>query len=327
MARNGFTLIELLVVIAIIALLATLLAPSVSNIMALGRASLCGNNLSRLGEAFVQAQKDPQGKPGNRRMYPPPMIWPSTPKDTVGELGIYKCPEKDLPTGGTGSLGNMEYSIDAGKFPMDTVGQGKWYKSRRGSCSQGTYTEYLMQDDPGWGGQYAMMNFNGWLDTDAVIRVYDSGYIFAFSNIPSETADSVPSWAGASGIGYPNRINTCGNKNDVLINGEGAFDGDPRPQGNRGKMYKLPYWEDGITNYAISSNANQYSGRSTGSAVLVDYDEGTIVDVNNPVQAENILLKSARHLGRVNYLTADGSVSTETPLAISPRLRPELWQP
>ncbi len=208
----------------------------------------------------------------------------------------------------------------------DTVGQGKWYKSRRGSCSQGTYIEYIMQDDPGWGGQYAMMDFNGWLDTDAVIRIYDSGHIFVFSDIPSETADAVPSWSGASGIGYPNRINTCGNKNDILINGEGAFDGDPRPQSHRGQMFKLPYWEDAITNYAISSNANQYSGESTGSAVLVDYDEGTIVDIDNPVQAEKILLKSARHLGKVNCLTTGGSVERQTPLAISPRLQPDLWE-
>jgi len=332
MARKGFTLIELLVVLAIIALLATLLGPSLSNIMAMGRSSVCGNNLARLGEAFVLAQQegsegDMMAGMGRGQLYPRPMAWPSIPKHAVSELEIYKCPEKDLPEdGGTGDLAKMEYSIHAGKFPMDTVGNGKWYKSRRGSCAEGTYTEYIMQDDPGFGGQYAMMDFNGWLDTDGVIRVYDSGYIFAFSNIPVETADSVPSWAGAGGIGYPNRINTCGNKNDILINGEGAFDGNPRPQANRGKMFKLPFWEDQITNYGISSNAHLYTS-GTGSAVLVDYNEGTIVDVDNPVQAERQLVESARHLGKVNYLTAGGSVNSETPLAISPRLLPELWQP
>ena len=56
MRRKGFTLIELLVVIAIIALLVSILLPSLNRARELAKRAMCGTNLSGIGKAFALYQ-------------------------------------------------------------------------------------------------------------------------------------------------------------------------------------------------------------------------------------------------------------------------------
>ncbi len=56
--QRNFTLIEMLVVIAIIGILASMLAPSLSNSLALAKNIECTNNLSKMGVAWYQYSED-----------------------------------------------------------------------------------------------------------------------------------------------------------------------------------------------------------------------------------------------------------------------------
>lgn len=66
---QGFTVIELLVVIAIIALLATLLFPSLARAKDLAKSTSCKNNLRQLGIALNLYTLDHERFPGNGAIY------------------------------------------------------------------------------------------------------------------------------------------------------------------------------------------------------------------------------------------------------------------
>ena len=72
--KKGFTLIELLVVIAIIALLVSILLPSLNRARELAKRAICKTNLNGLGKAFVMFAHENDDN------------WPSTGVNTDGTL-------------------------------------------------------------------------------------------------------------------------------------------------------------------------------------------------------------------------------------------------
>jgi len=338
MKRRAFTLIELLVVVALIALLAVLMAPAFNNIVRQYYDTQCRNNLKRIGDAFVMSTQS--GKmtksgavpavqtPGSKGLFPTAMLWPAVPANVVAEddILLFQCPEDEVKQASVqGSLKSVEYESPYGYYPLDTIGEGNCYKSRRGRNSKGPYTDYMMQDDEGTGGQYAMMHFDGWVDSDGMARIYDYGEIYVFSNLPADTQGSNPPWLASHGPGWPDRINTCGNTNKIRYMGEPSLNGDGRMQSARGQSYTLANWGEKITNYGMNTSAYRYDSGG-GCLVLVDYQE-SMADPSSPNATEKLLIQSARHFGRVNYLLSDGSVKTDTPMAVSPRFNLGLWRP
>ncbi len=92
--HSGFTLIELLVVVAIIALLISILLPSLSKARAQARSTLCGSRISQLCQALLLYANDYDGGlPFVGRgwenaidTWQDPMIWPKTSGNTMTVL-------------------------------------------------------------------------------------------------------------------------------------------------------------------------------------------------------------------------------------------------
>ncbi len=331
---SGFTLTELMVVLAIVTLLMVMLLPTMSRVHALTRSSLCKGNLRRLGDAFAaaygQAQIDGTAGKGSStegRLYPKPMSWPAVPRNVVDDAIIYHCPEGEMDEGARGKTGGealedmfdlLEYVCPYGNFPMSQLeGLSSFYLARTDSDEKGAYTDFMLQDDEG-NGQLGQMDFYSWYDTDGFCRVYHSGEIHVFDRVPDM-------YGQAGGPGFPDRVNTCPDINIIHWRGEPAFGNEGRLRNHRGQTFKLDDWNPGYTNYGISSYSNRYT-LGAEDIVLVDYEE-LIVEVDTPVEAEAMLLNSARHLGKVNYLRADGAVKSAWPMEVSPRLRADLWMP
>ena len=345
MKRKAFTMVELMVVIAIIALLVAILLPSMSSVGSVTRATICRNNLNKLGQAFTIASGGRAvsggggagfGTAGVLFPYPEAMLWPGVPKEAVADTVIFKCPEEPGKDSG-GNVQDMfallEYRNEIGSFKMNNIGGRAFlYISRTGTDAvNGPYTEFLLEDDAGNYAQFDSLSFTGWWDTDGYVRIYHSGYCWLPASMPEEEKYRYP---GAGGAGYPNSLNSCGNMNQIWFRGKPAYGTDGQTNTNRGQKglpgYKLADWSVWKTNYGISSVAYQYA-YGAKALLLVDYPE-LIVDLEAPLAVDSKLsggigVGGARHLGKVNGLSADGSVTANMPLNISPRLRPEAWAP
>ena len=145
MRRKAFTLTELMVVVAVIALLLAVVMPSMTSVLAMGRATICRNNLHNLAAAFVASAhaRNPAGDAGTTsddvaRIYPEPMRWPGIPSDAVPEAAMYRCPDDMLKRSLADCLKKLEYRCPYGYYPMDTMegygpsGGSLWYLARRG---------------------------------------------------------------------------------------------------------------------------------------------------------------------------------------------------
>ena len=104
MARNAFTLIELLVVIAIIAILASMLLPSLAKAKESGKRIACVNDLRQLGLSMQMYADDNEGYHPPRTINLPGGSWPSTLLDYYKEPKVLICPTDTKPLSNTGAL-------------------------------------------------------------------------------------------------------------------------------------------------------------------------------------------------------------------------------
>ena len=101
MRRQGFTLIELLVVIAIIALLVSILVPSLSQAKELAKAALCKSNLRGIGTALALYGQENDGWWPNSvwKKYMEDSDWTGGSVQGFGVLGAYVGDEAFLGWG------------------------------------------------------------------------------------------------------------------------------------------------------------------------------------------------------------------------------------
>jgi prepilin-type N-terminal cleavage/methylation domain-containing protein/prepilin-type processing-associated H-X9-DG protein len=339
MERRAFTLIELLMVIAVIALLAAILYPSMSAAGQTARTVLCQNNLRSIGQAFSlrRSSNTLASTPNQKSDYPEPQAWPGVPMDVLEEQGIYICPEDDgTQVSGTENLVKLNFENEHGIFPLTlTAGHAPYMHARRSSNDQGEYTEWHLQDDDAADGGFGnspsgKVKWHGWYDIDGFVRMYDNGNLYIMTDL-EDTPDFEGGFVYGCGMDHnqPNcydNLNTCGNLNAIMWEDDYMWGSDGRTRNARGQTFPLPNWSSAATSYGINSYAYKYAKGKR--IVLVDYEASdTVVWLEDNVESESNLLNSGRHLGRVNCLMSDGRVEISEPLAISPRLQPEKWDP
>ena len=123
--QKAFTLIELLVVITIVAILMSILIPTLKTIREQGKRVVCLSNLAQLAKGWTLYSEDNDGKlvePWSHTFHPPPYCWVYSPNPDdpeteqieaikagllfkyIDTVRLYKCP--------TGQIGELvTYSI------------------------------------------------------------------------------------------------------------------------------------------------------------------------------------------------------------------------
>jgi prepilin-type N-terminal cleavage/methylation domain-containing protein len=94
---RGFTLIELLVVVSIIALLISILLPSLSKARERARAAACAANLQQIGIALTTYVQENHHYPGHHCVSPATwIVWPPRLRRLMsGQINAFFCPENE----------------------------------------------------------------------------------------------------------------------------------------------------------------------------------------------------------------------------------------
>lgn len=122
--RAGFTLIELLVVIAIIAILASLLLPTLGRAKETAKRISCENKIRQLGVALRIYVDENEG------FYPPRANknrWPNLLRDKYSDLDVLICPN-DVPFGSPLTYTNEPSTADASPRSYIINGWNDYFK-------------------------------------------------------------------------------------------------------------------------------------------------------------------------------------------------------
>jgi prepilin-type N-terminal cleavage/methylation domain-containing protein/prepilin-type processing-associated H-X9-DG protein len=308
MRRNAFTLVELLVVVAIIALLVSILVPTLSEAQRLAKIVKCQSHLKQLCNALEDASWRPgdTGKTTYQR-YPDPAKWPVIPYSTEPTDAIYFCPEDTSSNWGNSVMG-LVYQSGMAPNPNIPWANGKSCKVRRGTDSEGPYTEFVFEENPSypvefWDETSRYPGTPDYSDNDGRFRVYDR----------KEGARKVK-------LMYY----TCSYTNKIYYFGELIW----YPLKNY--VGKEMYINDMYTSYGMNSTVGRVEV-APDTIVLLDYPEQIAlysdVATDKTQMATYLDEASRRHRGRINVLYADNSVRSVGPTSLNPTINPDPWTP
>ena len=303
MKRPAFTLIELLVVVSVIALLVTILVPSVTVALSMARSALCRHNLHQLADAFHAhaAATASRRDDGLSRPLHQPESWPNIPMSTVTEKQIYICPEEPIASGDL-----TQYCIHSNYDGTSFNGLGLDIRFDDGEdCCKvlnetDEYIEYGFDD--------GRINDLDYGTIDITIRVTKSPPI-----IGTYMSDRYRGYNGSDGVGVLS----------LHCNGQvvpGWEDFRNVPQGATFNIGGAP------SNYGMNARAGRVD-LSPDTIVLLDYPR---LLANDGEDMTNALAKAAkRHRGTINVLLADGSVRGLLAVQLDPGIgeNAERWSP
>ena len=194
------------------------------------------------------------------------------------------------------------------RFPVSCPQISPDFQISEGKDARGIYTEFVFEENLGQAAIFSgdgsdYPNCSQRTDKDGVFRIYDNQ-------------------DGSITLVLVN-LTVLRNPPDQLLVGGKVRWACTRSKLNVPDRIVLP--NAGFTSYGINSLvARRVVDPET--AILVDYNK-QFVDLSNPDSAAVNLVRSARHLGRLNVLFADHSVRTMGPSQLDPRFNMDIWSP
>ena len=218
---------------------------------------------------------------------------------------LFLCPERS--TASTLGHPNLMYrsAIDPSIFvPFDP--SEYLCCSRRGRDQAGkAYTEYCIEENPRVKSKWSHLDccgWAGWSTNDGIWRVSDE-----IDDNGMRTVTLV--------------FYSCNLANELWINGEFVWD-------DLGSHVGIPLkFKDVGTNYGYNILLSEAPAVRSDTIVLLDYNH-LHADPESPFAIADLSdVMSARHLGKMNVLTADGGVNVRGPAGLYPDLNPAPWTP
>ena len=302
MKRQAFTLVEVLTAVSIIAMLVSLLLPSLGAARALARQAICKNNLHQIDGAF--RGRDTGGGLGSAswsRPYCPPSQWPAQPMQFLPDVAMYKCPEAQMTEGG-----GEDYTIQTnlgGTAKLDIPFQDGYDPDGRGALCR------KIEDDA----SHTLWGFDDGVNRD----LYSVGSIDIEIRVDKQTmiGEYVSPRYGCSS-------DTAGVLS-LACNGETVPGWEDFRNVATGQKFQLK--GAGLTNYGINARIDAQVV-APGTIVLLDYIN-RVVDLDTTANIADQLIDSARHRGKLNVLYADSSVRHSGPSELDPQINPGPWSP
>ena len=333
--KRGFTLIELLVVVAIIALLISILLPSLRAAREQAKAAVCGSQLRSLGTGLASYASEQNGYiPGTNTSGVAVRALKSSPADSFRKAGLpaqsydWITPWMGLETDmGASPVDKYRIILNQYSCPSQRGTNAIIYASGIDSDllnefeEKGPWTSlsYLMPIHfQRWGERYrgrrlASLERISFLPVTAEVyntdwEVSNEDYVSRFENVGRLADRKI---AAADGTRY--------------LTSEGIldFDGDPTP-GVFGSFTSSGAWWAGSTAYGPRSGTPNWSGGNVGSGSVgngenleLSYRHGTSRGAQSGGSAVN-------NQGQINALFFDGHIAR---LTDKESRNPEYWYP
>jgi prepilin-type N-terminal cleavage/methylation domain-containing protein/prepilin-type processing-associated H-X9-DG protein len=359
-SERAFTLTELLIVLAVLAVIATMVVPTIERMAAIGRQTVCKSNLNQLGKGYLTYQANNRMMVSNYRGALS-STWTGVLIPFLGNDGrVLICPESPVkhhpskPRFGQSAWHDMTW--DFFNFPpvwentdFQTLYEGGSMPSMW-KLNDEDYDTWRDNAKVGWGTMGDGIDDEGNVipGNEAYLPQYTPGkdpnsYWIVLEDSPAEWTSP-----NAGGVDYVDL------DIHVIEKGPGIYEFTFYDFGNSvarhwvidadDEWHEIPpecesgfgpfNWADAPTNYGMTRHQDPKFDMAerktslqtipgTNKVLMLDYDE-LKCELGPPMPApaeENSYENNvgARHLGRCNFLFADGSVSDFFPDEMSPR--------